>query len=963
MNILNWIYEIRSYATAYTTRVKAWWLVALIWALVAACVVFFYGEAVSFGTWRPFAAIQTRIYAVAAIAAAYLAYCIYHLVRGLRRDEALIDAVSGTDPARAAQGDVAELQARLRDALRLLRRTMGRRSVYALPWYALIGPPGSGKTTALRNSGLRFPLADSIGESVEGVGGTRSCDWWFTDDAILIDTAGRYTAQDGDGEADAAGWRGFLRLLRKHRRRQPLNGAVVMLGVDTLVQATAPERLHHARTIRKRLRELDEAFGLRVPVYVVLTKVDRLAGFEAFFEAMPKSEREQVWGTTLALPKAGIEGRDLADRLGRAFDDLIARLNGLLLGRLQDEIDPERRARIFAFPSQLALVAEPLHEVLGEITASSRFDPPPRLRGLYLASAEQDGQVVDLVGRTASRHFGLDLPRFAAASAGGHRSYFLARLFRDVIFNEANLVATNPAAERRRRFLRLAAGGLAAALSLGLALVWLAAYLRQDDLLAATDMRLARYTAAAATLPVEDVADADFVRADAVLSGARDAAAPYGQDRPPRLLDTFDQRAKVEAGQANLYERALTGYLQPRLLVALATLLRAGDGAPEAGKSSAGKSSADNSSVDNSSGNKSASGRPDAGPPGSPGTEVVARALKARAEPAPGRPARKPGGAEAAPPAAPDLAEALRLYRMLGGEESLDRALATQRLSGLFARLYPEERQAPLRASLDGHVAALLSRPLIPIALDEGLLARAGDRAKVQDLAGRWMRAGGERACRTATERRYPFDRNAAAEVGLPEFSALFGPGGLFARFLRTDLADAVDTGTRPWRWRGQAAGDEAGDEAVLRSFETADEIRRAFFQTGADRPVVGFEVTPLRLDPEATSASLIADGQEVTYTRGSARPLTLTWPGERAVSQAARVVVQPGPPEAAAFTGPWALFRLVEAGRPEPAGPDRLRLAYDAGGHEASFELRSPTRPNPFALAVLRSFRCPRFR
>ncbi len=142
MNILNWIYEIRSYATAYASRVKAWWLVALIWALVAACVVFFYGEAVSFGTWRPFAALQTRIYAVAAIAAAYVVYCAYHLVRGLRRDEALIDAVSGDDPARAGPGDVAELQARLREALRLLRRTMGRRSVYALPWYALIGPPG-----------------------------------------------------------------------------------------------------------------------------------------------------------------------------------------------------------------------------------------------------------------------------------------------------------------------------------------------------------------------------------------------------------------------------------------------------------------------------------------------------------------------------------------------------------------------------------------------------------------------------------------------------------------------------------------------------------------------------------------------------------------------------------------------------------------------------------------------------
>ncbi len=149
---------------------------------------------------------------------------------------------------------------------------------------------------------------------------------------------------------------------------------------------------------------------------------------------------------------------------------------------------------------------------------------------------------------------------------------------------------------------------------------------------------------------MEEVADADLVRTDAVLSEARDAATPYAQDRTPRLLDTFDQGAKVRAGQANLYERALTGYLQPRLLVALATQLRDGDGTTETGKPPAVKPSVDRSS------------------PGSPGTEAVAPALKAGAEPVPGRAARKPG--EAAPPAAPDLAEALRLYRMLGGEEA-----------------------------------------------------------------------------------------------------------------------------------------------------------------------------------------------------------------------------------------------------------------------------------------------------
>src|SRR3978361_2565886 len=91
-----------------------------------------------------------------------------------------------------------------------------------------IWPPGGGNTTALVTCGLKFPLADKEGPTaLRGVGGTRNCEWWFTDDAVLIDTAGRYTTQDSQAEVDKAGWLGFLGLLKKHRRRQTNTGGTV----------------------------------------------------------------------------------------------------------------------------------------------------------------------------------------------------------------------------------------------------------------------------------------------------------------------------------------------------------------------------------------------------------------------------------------------------------------------------------------------------------------------------------------------------------------------------------------------------------------------------------------------------------------------------------------------------------------------------------------------------------------
>ena len=139
----------------------------------------------------------------------------------------------------ATAEEVAQLRDRMRGALRRLRGSRRRGYLYEQPWYVLIGPPGSGKTTALLNSGLHFPMAQEDGEdaAIGGVGGTRLCDWWFADEAVLIDTAGRYTTQDSDAAVDRAGWEGFLDLLRRTRPRQPINGVLVVVSLVDIAAA------------------------------------------------------------------------------------------------------------------------------------------------------------------------------------------------------------------------------------------------------------------------------------------------------------------------------------------------------------------------------------------------------------------------------------------------------------------------------------------------------------------------------------------------------------------------------------------------------------------------------------------------------------------------------------------------------------------------------------------------------
>ena len=234
----------------------------------------------------------------------------------------------------------------------------------------------------------RLPLAGETGAgAVEGVGGTRNCDWWFAEDAVLVDTAGRYTTQESDARADEAAWLGFLDMLLRHRRRQPLNGVLVAISLSDLSMQDEASRRGHAAAIRRRLGELRERLGVRLPVYVLFTKADLLAGFAEFFEPLGRREREQVWGFTLPLEGAAAP----AEALEAEWDALVERLHAQSVGRLEAEQDPGRRGLIAGFPSQLASMRPVARDFLAALFGESRYEDGHLLRGVYLTSGTQEG--------------------------------------------------------------------------------------------------------------------------------------------------------------------------------------------------------------------------------------------------------------------------------------------------------------------------------------------------------------------------------------------------------------------------------------------------------------------------------------------------------------------------------------------------------------------------------------------
>ena len=372
-----------------------------------------------------------------------------------RRARKLAGAIAGaTDDD--GKDEVAVLRKNLLEAVGTIKTsklglTRGAAALYELPWYMIIGNPAAGKSSAIVHSGLSFPIPGN--KALQGVGGTRNCDWFFTTDGILLDTAGRYSVQD----ADRAEWFGFLDLLKRYRQRAPINGILIAVSVAELMAGPATASHELAKNLRTRVQELTERLGVHAPVYVVFTKADLVAGFLDFFHDSEQAERERIWGATLRYNRRAAP-QDVLAFFDEHFDELVDGLKEMSLAGMGANRSTTLRSGVFTFPLEFAALRTPLRAFLATLFEENTYQFKPVFRGFYFTSALQEGSVQDLSSRRVASRFDLALQDRKGGEASGEQGarsgsqsgYFLLELFRKVVFADRELVKryTNPVAAR-----------------------------------------------------------------------------------------------------------------------------------------------------------------------------------------------------------------------------------------------------------------------------------------------------------------------------------------------------------------------------------------------------------------------------------------------------------------------------------------------------------------------------------
>lgn len=448
-----------------------------LWILSALFLVFVWGfwfvlaplpgtpEPEIFPTWL---AVTITLVVVLAL----VGLTLYRRLRARRAARALEKAIAqqAQEQVLAAKpenrAEVQELQRRMDEGIRALKASrIGQEgdALYSLPWYAIVGPPGAGKTTALRYSGLSFPYLDPDGAGVRGVGGTRNCDWWFTNEGIILDTAGRYTTQTEDRDE----WLAFLDTLKTFRAEKPLNGVIVAVSVSELIDASEAELQQTAERVRDRIDEMQDRLHMVLPVYVMFTKCDLVAGFSEFFGDLKRSERGQMWGATLEFSRDKTKAGEVFDQ---EFDTLVSHLHKRTIRRIGVRAGSRaEKERVYQFPLEFAAIKRNLSQFIeaafrpSTAPAEAKKAPAatPILRGFYFTSGTQDGKPLDRVVGAMGRAFGLRVVDKEEVKATEGKSFFLKDVFERVIFPDQGVAARTEASLRQVRLKRVAVAAAA----------------------------------------------------------------------------------------------------------------------------------------------------------------------------------------------------------------------------------------------------------------------------------------------------------------------------------------------------------------------------------------------------------------------------------------------------------------------------------------------------------------------
>jgi type VI secretion system protein ImpL len=260
-------------------------------------------------------------------------------------------------------------------SLEFLEDSLGNDYKYKLPWYMIIGTEESGKSSLMSG----FTHDEIYNDEKEG----SSCTWWFLKNGVILDIKGTIFLPKVGFNADEKNWNTLLNMLSRYRSKKPLNGIILTIPANELYgrnKLSQEDIRRRSQYIARKLSFAQNYLGMKLPVYVVVTKTDLVPGFQSFCSEIPVRNRSNMLGWSSPYSIDVVYTSQIIDEGFVTFEN---ELNKIRIEIFSENSTTAMRDGVFIFPSELLTIKTSLGIYIDSIFKSPSVEERFYFRGFY----------------------------------------------------------------------------------------------------------------------------------------------------------------------------------------------------------------------------------------------------------------------------------------------------------------------------------------------------------------------------------------------------------------------------------------------------------------------------------------------------------------------------------------------------------------------------------------------------
>ncbi|EDP59291.1 type VI secretion system membrane subunit TssM [Vibrio sp. AND4] len=265
------------------------------------------------------------------------------------------------------------------------------------PIYLMIGNKGSGRRQFLFNSSAIKPMDRSRTAKNDFF------EWYESDSAVYVKPDQRLVFQEVSS-SDASLWNTFVDEVIRHRPRKPFSGCLFFTDFEFMIVSEPEQKDYTITTLLQRLSSISEKTHSALPVYLMMSKLDKLDGFKEYVHFSSLKTRVEF----LSIPLKEAKGV-ITEYYRDGYRNLVTVLESNALDASANSTDIDEKQAILSFPKQFELCQAEISYVLERLCDANSGTYSLDIREIFFCSSLQGGRKYNLLAKSCSNYFNLPI--------------------------------------------------------------------------------------------------------------------------------------------------------------------------------------------------------------------------------------------------------------------------------------------------------------------------------------------------------------------------------------------------------------------------------------------------------------------------------------------------------------------------------------------------------------------------